>query len=96
MKPTSRSRHRAMADRAKCLHGRMGTALGKQHDLHALGNALLHVLGDAKGRDEEPLVTAISIAGMIADQASMETNRIDEISLEFCAFCNELKVEGTP
>jgi len=84
----------APGERLRNLHTSAGTALDKMHDIRGLASALLHVLGNAKERDHEPLTTAFSLAGMIEEQATIEANRIDEISIGLYAVCQELKVEN--
>ncbi|MGA7329683.1 MAG: LPD1 domain-containing protein [Rhodomicrobium sp.] len=74
------------------LHTSADTALDKMHDIRGLASALLHVLGNAKERDREPFTTAFSLAGMIEEQATIEANRIDEISIGLYHVCQELKV----
>jgi hypothetical protein len=68
------------------LHDKADNILSEIRDIEALGSALLHVLGNVEDRHRhgEPLTTAISLAGMIQEMATVQANAVDELGLGLC------------
>jgi hypothetical protein len=73
---------RTTAEIAMHLRDKAHAGMDKTRQLEALGEAMLHVLGDAKDAHDPAITTAISLAGMIVDKAKVEANRFDEIALD--------------
>jgi hypothetical protein len=76
------------------LDKKLRRALDRALDLRALGCALIHLLNDAKGIDDETLITALYLAGMVEKQGAALANRIDIISLEFADIRRDIKAEA--
>jgi hypothetical protein len=90
-----RQKERNPAEIADRLHAKSDKALSRAHNLRSLACALVHLLNDAKGIDDEPLVTALDLAAMIETQAEALAHRIDKIGLGLSSLRREMNIETT-